>query len=298
MSKSVESKDILKGLQTETLQDLYLRERPEQRGQKLNKASMVTEMTTAIDEAGVKSLFANMPRDHLAALVDKSGVKLKEGESKNSKVVLSRRLANAIAESNLQDFLTEHADEELLHEIAIDLGIDAEDEKKEGLIKEITAVVRSMALQAYFGGFDVDLLQYVADDLKLKTHSTQNKRKLVDSIVTKSDVEKEPKAKKQKIDDGGKKKKPIAKGITYEEIFQHYYVNEVRDYCKEKGLKTSGKKPVLIKRILAYLNGDEETTKPKAKGGRGRKAGKGKGGKKSAAAKEEKSEAKEEEEAK
>jgi len=38
-------------------------------------------------------------------------------------------------------------------------------------------------------------------------------------------------------------------------------VNEVRDYCKVNGLKSSGKKKELINRILAYLNGEEETKK-------------------------------------
>jgi len=58
-----------------------------------------------------------------------------------------------------------------------------------------------------------------------------------------------------------KKKKAIEKGITFEDIFQHYYVNEVRDWCREHELKTSGKKGDLIKRILAFLDGDEEATK-------------------------------------
>eukprot|EP01087_Luapelamoeba_hula_P001602 TRINITY_DN1130_c0_g1_i1.p1 TRINITY_DN1130_c0_g1~~TRINITY_DN1130_c0_g1_i1.p1 ORF type:complete len:387 (+),score=138.90 TRINITY_DN1130_c0_g1_i1:109-1269(+) len=272
MSKSTESKDILKGLQKETLQDLYLKEHPDKRGEKLSKTVMVGKMTKTIEETGIKALFTNVTREHLQQLVEESKTQLKAGETKNSKVVLMSRLSGAIGKGTLEDFLAEHASEDLLHKIAQDLDVDAEDEKKEGLLKDIVEVVHSLALESYFGGFDVDLLQDVADDLKIQTHNSHNKRKLVEAISTRKDIDKAPKAKKQKVDDGGKKKKAIKKGITYEEIFQHYYVTEVRDFCKDNGLKTSGKKAALIRRILAWLDGDDESTKAKPKDASSKKA--------------------------
>jgi len=126
----------------------------------------------------------------------------------------------------------------------------------------------------FFSSFEAEQLQDIAEDLKLKTGKTANKRKLVDCIINKKDAEKEPKAKKHKVE-VSKKKQEIEKGATYEDIFQHYYVTEVRQWCKDHGLKTSGKKGALIRRILAYLDGDE-TTKSLPPGQRNKKR-KGKG---------------------
>jgi len=86
---------------------------------------------------------------------------------------------------------------------------------------------------------------------------------------------KKPKQKKTKVE-FSKKKQPIKKGITFDDIFQHYYVDEVRDWCKEHGIKTSGKKTVLIKRILAFLDGDESVKVNEKKAANGAKS-KGRG---------------------
>jgi hypothetical protein len=43
-------------------------------------------------------------------------------------------------------------------------------------------------------------------------------------------------------------------------MFQLYRVEELVEWSREKGLKVTGTKPVVIKRILAYLDGDKENT--------------------------------------
>jgi len=68
-----------------------------------------------------------------------------------------------------------------------------------------------------------------------------------------------------------KKKQPIEKGVTYDDIFQHYYVEEVKDWCKAHNLKSSGKKSELIKRILDYLDGGKEGLVSASARERGRK---------------------------
>lgn len=269
-----------------------MQEHQDERGNKLNKKKMVNSISDAIESAGVKNLLANIKRDDLKKVVDEAKIDLKK-DNPNSKAVLSKKLSAAIVKEGINDFLNEHVSVDVLKSIATELDVDAS-EKKEELVEEIGSAVRKVGMETYFGSFDVDLLQDVADDLGLKTHKTSNKRKLVECIVNKKDAPKEPKAKKPKVE-FSKKKKAIQKGVTYEDVFQHYYVGEVRDWCREHELKTSGKKGVLIKRILAFLDGDEETTKAKpAKAG---KKAKGKAnGKKGKESKEEKEEAKEEEE--
>jgi len=206
-----------------------------------------------------------LKRDDLKALAEKiEGIEWKESDNKNSKTVLIKKLAAAAEKQGINDFLNEHCSVDQLKSIAEDIDIEASD-KKEELVKQIGNSVRTMGLEGFLSAFNVDSLQDVCEDLKLKTHHSNNKRKLIEAIVTKKDVEQEPKKKKAKVE-ASKKKKPIQKGSTYDDIFQHYYVGEVREFCKEKGLKTSGKKAVLIKRVLAYLEGDEESTKAQPRG--------------------------------
>jgi len=261
-------KSLLKGLHSDTLHDLYLKDNPDQRGQKVSKQAVLSDISNSIEQAGVKTLLANLKREHLALLLAKTDVEFKDDDNKNSKAVLAKKLTSLIDKEGAQDFLNEHASEDVLKAIAEALDVEPESEKKADLVAQIGTTLRHIGLEVYFNSFDVDLLHDVADDLKLKTHNTHNKRKLVDSIVTKKDVEKEPKAKKAKIEVG--KKKPIEKGQTYQGIFQHYYANEVRDYCRDHGLKTTGNKSALIKRILAHFEGDE-SAKAGAKSGKGKK---------------------------
>lgn len=285
--------DILNHLRNDTLQDLYLKEHADERGNKLSKHKMVTSISDAIETSGVKNLLANVRRDDLKKVAESAKVDLKKDNS-NSKAVLTKKLAAAISSEGINDFLSGHVPVDILKTIAGDLEVKVSD-KKDELVEEIGSAVRKTGMETYFGSFEVDQLQDVAEDLGLKTHHTSNKRKLVECIVNKEDAPKEPKAKKAKVEPS-KKKKAIAKGVSYEDVFQHYYVGEVRDWCREHGLKTSGKKGVLIKRILAFLEGDEETTKAAPKGKKGSKA-KANGSKKEEKKEEEEKGEKEEEEA-
>jgi len=281
--------DILKHLKDDTLQDLYVQEHQEERGSKLSKNKMVNSIADEIEASGVKSLLATMKRDDLGAMADSAKVEFNKKDNKKSKAVLTKKLGVAISKEGINDFLN-NLSVDLLKSVAGDLEVKAGD-KKEDLVHTIGDAVRKVGLESYFESLEVDSLQDVADDLGLKTYRTNNKRKLVHCIVNKEDVPKEPKAKKPKLE-FAKKKKPIEKGTTYEDVFQHYYVGEVRDWCREHGLKTSGKKGVLIRRALAYLEGDE-SAKSHGKKGKGKAKANGTPSK-AAKAKEEKEKEKEE----
>jgi len=126
---SAEPKDLLKSLDTQTLQDLFLREHPEQRGTKLNKNNMVSTLSKSAEEAGINTLLANLRREELLALINKAGINIKKDTSHN-KAVLIRRLQTGIAESNIHDFLTENGEEDVLKVICTDLDLELESEKK------------------------------------------------------------------------------------------------------------------------------------------------------------------------
>jgi len=263
--------DFLDHLENDTLEDLFLCRHPEHRGEKLRKKTILDDMSGEVEELGAKGLFQIMKREDLKKLSEGvNSIAWKNDDNRNSKTVLIKKLASAAEEQGIHDFLSEHADSEQLKSMAVVLDLEPAD-KKEELVQQVSGGTIHLGLEGYLSSFNVDTLQDVAEDLKLKTHHSNNKRKLIEAIINKEDVEREPKKKQAKVE-FSKKKKPIQKGVTYEDIFQHYYVGEVREYCKEKGLKTSGKKGVLIKRILAYLGGDEDSTKSSGKGGKKSKA--------------------------
>jgi len=287
MSKGPSPSDILNRLETDTLADLYFHDHPDQRGEsKPKKQTMVSSISEAIEQHGVKNLLNSMKRDELKTVVEKvDSIDWKKEDNKNSKNVLSKKLGGVIDSQGINDFLSEHADVGLLKGICVDLDLEPASDKKEELVKQIGNAVRAIGLEGFFSSFAVDSLQDVCEDLKLKTAGSNNKRRLIECIVNKESVPEAPKKKKQKIEIS-KKKQPIQKGSTYEDIFQHYYVGEVREWCKENGLKTSGKKTVLIKRILAFLEGDEENTKAAPSGSKKKKKADSKGRGKAAADKE------------
>jgi hypothetical protein len=245
---------VLNSLSLESLEDLYFHDNPEARSEKkkLKKKEIIDAISDKIDTYAIEVFIASLPLAQLKSLAEKAKVAFKDEDNKNSRSVLSRRLSEQIVSAGFDEFLDQTADADTLKLVAEDFDVKAEK-------KAIAEAARNFAAERYFGNFDVESLRALADDLKLKQAAkTSSKRKIVEAIVTQEDAEpaEAPKKKKQKVDVG--KKKPLEKGITYDEIFQHYYVEELREFVKAKGIKVSGKKPVLIKRIVAYLNGETE----------------------------------------
>jgi len=260
----VQPRVILKKLSDETVKQIYQKDSNEEGD--LTRTQMVERINASIEKSGVTILFETMKRDDLKSLATQVNVHFKESDNQNSKAVLAKKLKDKIQDVGFfEDLLAEYADTALLNKLCQTLDETPESTNKDVLVRQVVGIINSLGAEQFWNSFDVNVLHNVTADLKLKAKGTNSKRKLVDSILTNSNPEKaEPKKKKRKIT-YSKKKKPLEKGITYDDIFQHYYVNEVRDYCKANGLKSSGKKKELINRILAYLNGEEEETSSKKK---------------------------------
>jgi len=257
----VQPRIIIKKLSDETIKQIYHINTNDEGD--LTRTQMIERINRAIEKTGVSILFDTLKRDDLKAMSNTVGVTFKESDNKNSKAVLSKKMKDMIDEAGLEDFLSDNADTVLLNRLCESLDIEDPEQSKEKLVQQVSGFVRGLGAEAFWNSFDVSVLHSVTADLKLKAKGTNSKRKLVDSILTNSNPEKaEPKKKKRKIT-YSKKKKALEKGITYDDIFQHYNVNEVRDFCKSHGLKSSGKKKELINRILSYFNGDEESSSKK-----------------------------------
>eukprot|EP00005_Dracoamoeba_jomungandri_P007525 CAMPEP_0174269378 /NCGR_PEP_ID=MMETSP0439-20130205/40771_1 /TAXON_ID=0 /ORGANISM="Stereomyxa ramosa, Strain Chinc5" /LENGTH=231 /DNA_ID=CAMNT_0015358113 /DNA_START=186 /DNA_END=881 /DNA_ORIENTATION=- len=227
---------------------------------------MVRDISAKIEEAGIKYFLEVLHRDTLAQLAEQAEVQFKEGDNSKNKRVLQRKLGLVMNEKSVDDFLQDICSEDDLKALCEELGVEPASAKKEQLVRQLGTIVRELGMESYFSSFNADCLADICDDLKIKTYGSSNKRKLVESIISKEDMPK-PEKKKRKIA-FSKKKKPIKKGVTYDDIFQHYNVDEVRAFCKENKVKASGKKSDLINRVLAFLDGDESVL---AKDRRGRK---------------------------
>jgi len=258
----VPPRTIIKKLSDETIRQIYQKDSADEGD--LTRTQMVERINLAIEKAGVNILFDSLKRQDLKVMAETVGVAFKDSDNQNSKAVLSKKMKDKINDMGIDDFLSENADTALLNRLCESLEETPDSTNKDDLVKQVSGLVRAFGAEAFWNSFDVNLLHSITADLKLKAKGTNSKRKLVESILTNSNPEKaEPKKKKRKIT-YSKKKKPLEKGVTYDDIFQHYYVNEVRDFCKANGLKSSGKKKELINRILAFLNGEEEDSKKKS----------------------------------
>jgi len=180
-----------------------------------------------------------------------------ENNNPNSKVVLRKRLNERMAEIGIEDFVTKHMDEKQLASLLEAAGATPISNKKKELVDQTVELVNTFGLQTFFSKFEVHFLKDCLADLNLKC-STESKAKIIQALSSQTDAIGDGASREVKF---SKEKRTIKKGITYQDIFQHYLLEEIQEWCRENELKVSGTKPDLIRRILAFLDGDIENTK-------------------------------------
>jgi len=225
---------------------------------KVTKRAIVEALVSEITNTGTKKLTQLLKRQELETLMENIKIDHKGNNPKNRQV-LSKRLYENITDSGIDQFLQDHASAEalklLIDALAISLPASA---KKDEKIGQVSLAVDRIGMQMFFARMDLDMLQYLCEQMKIETHDRTNSAALIHAIIMQQNLPK----KEKKISQKPKKtkKKALVEGITYDEVFQHYYLDEIQDWCKENKLKTTGTKKVLIKRILAFFDGDKENT--------------------------------------
>jgi len=241
------------------------------------KAQLVEHLNTFVAELGFSIFSSELKKDELETAaaflkLDTSDVK------KPTKVYLKKRLGEKAVELGLDKFFAKFADNsELISAFADTCGLDEAEDEEAGKkrAKEISREVESVGNEALFERLDTPFLKELVEEAKLKVDKADRSR-YVEALVTGKNVKgtkndalaKAQKKLSKEAEAAANKDKPsIKKGVSYQGIFQHYVRQEVFDWAKENGLKTSGNKPTLIKRIIAFLNGDTENTlaQPKEK---------------------------------
>jgi len=127
----------------------------------------------------------------------------------------------------------------VLEEIFKDMEIDKPSSKSkyaESLLEES----ERWGLEKILMGLPLSKLKEIAEACGLKVESSSMDI-LVDCIVNQED-HKAPKKKSSKPEKVSKKKPDIKNGISKTDLNTHYYSLELKDYCKENNLNTSGTK--------------------------------------------------------
>src|SRR3990167_7805030 len=208
---------------------------------------------------GVKNLIQELKLDELIKAT--SHLKIDHGTNNpKSKMVLSKRLKESFEEYGPSEWLNNCGDESVLKTFAHILRIkDAQKLSVKALRPAIDNEISVTGLITLFENLNIPLLKKCCEELEIENYEgVSAKSVLVKAIVFDVPIAAPEKKKKKAVRVGAKKS--IEKCNEYEQLFQHYTLEQLVDWCKERDVKTSGTKKVVINRILAYNDGDRENT--------------------------------------
>jgi len=250
---------VLQNIPTKALTELYLADNHGvERNESWKKNDLKKLITPAITSAATKYVVERMTTEQLAAAVAPLKINhTKKRNNPNSRKVLSKRLTENLMNTGLTEFFEQYAETPLLTGIAGSLELQPASSKA-ALVKQIADAADAEGLRLYLESFSEEVLRDVAFDMKLERDplALNSRQVLVECILHNHEIpEKEHVKEVIKV---SKTKPELKKGVKYQDVFQHYTVEELHDWAKKNGLKTTGNKPDLIKRILAFFDGDKE----------------------------------------
>jgi len=223
---------------------------------KVSKKRVLDAIVSEIEDAGMKSLTGQMKLVELAALTNP--FKIDHGTNNPTKVVLRKRFIEKMEEFGLDKFLSKSSmTPELLSILITAADEEPLSKDKDKLVSQASEIINLVGFQSFFSRFDTPFLQHLLSEMDLKC-DTSSKDKMIYALATQTNAKKQ-KTKHEEIT-FSKEKEEIKKGITYQDIYQHYRRDEILDWCRENELKVSGSKKELINRVLDFLDGDKENT--------------------------------------
>ncbi|KAF2070633.1 hypothetical protein CYY_008043 [Polysphondylium violaceum] len=222
-------------------------------GEDRTKNNNRTILKDVVFSKGLKFVLESCYKEELAVLYSAWS---EEGEDTKgyNKASYAKRLKRVIEGSRI-DFFTQISQEEraILHELLkTDIKLD-ENKYAESIIDEINRI----GLEYFLKDLPAATLSYYCEKSGFVNVSTVND--MVTTVLTGVEPAKIS-APKKKIT-YSKTKLPLSSKLKYQDIFQHYYVVELQDYCKAHKLSPTGTKKVLILRIMNFLAGHVEKTK-------------------------------------
>ncbi|KAN0036625.1 hypothetical protein ACTFIV_001927 [Dictyostelium citrinum] len=212
-------------------------------------------LTSHCQRLGLKSYLEQMSHSNLTTLYTSIRQPLAEGEKdiKKNKIFLTKRITTAVTEDfNAYFDQLSGEDAQIFHAMT-------SSKIPSKIVEELTLV----GLEIFLFTVQAKVLSEICAEFKYDVQSN-NPTLMVTSILMGAVPPKKETQPKKKITFSKTKPKSLKKGLTYHDIFQHYYVDELSEFCRKHGMKISGNKKELINRILRFLNdGIKEVPKPK-----------------------------------
>ena len=225
---------------------------------KLTKKEAINMIMCDIETAAVKQLSANLKLQELKDAV--ATLKIDHGANTLTKTVLSKRLKESFEDKGCEKWLETCKDEEVIRHFAAALELkNAEKGAVKTLKTEIAKEMELIGLQVVLNNLTLEVLKDCCDQLSVDNHEhVTTKTALVRALAFNVAIP-SPEPKKKKVVKVGKKL-PIEDCKNYDQIFQHYGLDDLVAWCKDNDVKSSGSKKILINRILDFLGGDKENT--------------------------------------
>eukprot|EP00761_Pharyngomonas_kirbyi_P011299 gb/GECH01011324.1/.p1 GENE.gb/GECH01011324.1/~~gb/GECH01011324.1/.p1 ORF type:complete len:320 (+),score=81.65 gb/GECH01011324.1/:1-960(+) len=219
------------------------------------------------DRKGLTHFYESLDKDVLRAALECVD---QAPDHNNKQKMLNEFRAQLEKNTSFEDFLQEMS-KDVLEQLCAALGFQtegSEEEMMEALIEEVSIA----GARELFNGMTKDYLLDCAHELKIKT--TGSKTDLINRVLAKAFpvLKSEPASSSKQTSKPEVEKVPIKKGISRDELFQSYYLPELKEYCKKEGIKISGTRKQLADRILKYLSGETETVKAGGKKKRRKRA--------------------------
>ena len=237
------------------------------KGKKTNKKAAVESILEFAQKKGESAFLKELERDTLKLALEEHSTDDKKVAESNSKRKMEKSFKTLFNKQKDKAKFFDGCSLELLTQFLAALGMEedsSKEEKSEAVVEEILIT----GLKLIFSTMNKEFINEVCECLKIS--KAGSKKACIARIIGQSYPHYLETATPEKEEREKNDIAQIKAGITFEELYQ-YYAEELQDYAKLNGLKKTGSKKILCKRILKFLEGDDVTTKPLKPGQRHKK---------------------------
>eukprot|EP01133_Synstelium_polycarpum_P017951 gene17951-21413_t len=223
---------------------------------KLSAARQNTKsVKSRVEDNGVKSLLRQLDQGQLTCLYEPFEIVPEDDEKvpTRNRIYLIKKLKNQILSIGLDKYF-EEASKSVASIILPYVASET--------IAEVADELRQAGFEMLLNDTPVATLQQMCADINIDIKS-QSSSVLIKCLLTGKAPKKSKKSQKVVQIEFCEEKLELTKenDLTFQDIFQHYFLDELQDYCREDGLKISGTKVQVINRILNSFKGIREEPK-------------------------------------
>eukprot|EP01119_Soliformovum_irregulare_P013584 TRINITY_DN3630_c0_g1_i2.p2 TRINITY_DN3630_c0_g1~~TRINITY_DN3630_c0_g1_i2.p2 ORF type:complete len:329 (+),score=130.36 TRINITY_DN3630_c0_g1_i2:71-1057(+) len=227
--------------------------------QDYKRATLMSAILTRIEAEGIQQVTCNLKFAALKFVCEQMDVALGD-RNKPTRPVFQKRLAERMNEEGLAKFLNSTQLPQVITTILEAAGeFPIKDASIEDLVNQTVLAIQFQGASNFFFYFETPFLRDLMDAAGLD-YNTGSKARLIQALVSHDNAvtEREP---AEEITYSSKKLSLKAKNnLSYHDINEWYTLAELVDWCEKKGVRTSGTKREVVKRVMAYLGGDTENT--------------------------------------